>query len=101
MPRNATKDANSFVQIETNQRREKNCLSHKGEREHSELLIYNCIACYKGDLQKRHLATNVISDCTFYSLPVLLPAPVKKPLTHGVNNEIQLPVIDCDADIGC
>lgn len=38
---------------------------------------------------------------TFYSSHVLFPPPVKRFLTHGVNNEVQLPIIDCDIDIGC
>lgn len=37
----------------------------------------------------------------FYSSRVLFPTPAKKSLTHGVNNEIQLPIIDCNIDAGC
>lgn len=42
----------------------------------------------------------------YWQLHMLLvthPAPnsAKKSLTHGVNNEIQLPIVDCNIDLGC
>lgn len=45
--------------------------------------------------------TNISGNFTFYLSHVLFPTPIKKPLTHGVNNEIQLPIVDCNTDVGC